>query len=212
MASAEGLSLEFSDRRAVPDTLEAINEELQTIGAGIWPLDLSDQPADIRSLLAKPPLDDADAERVMAHFLLPRDRLLEILARAGRTPAVAGGGALTTVVANQGPSYPALHQVQQGVDYSSFDRFHVNAGTDGTGIDEVFQMLSGAGFVIHQRLDGGETFTLKLSCPNERQGWLGTYNGARPHIGSMSSAAVGSKLLVQAFGAPEWATTYTEDL
>ena len=39
----------------------------------------------------------------------------------------------------------------------------------------------------------------------------GTYCGVRPHIGSLSSATLGSKLLVQAFGAPEWTLTYTEE-
>jgi len=53
--------------------------------------------------------------------------------------------------------------------------------------------------------------TLILGCPDERHGWLGTYRGGRPHIGSLRSATVGSKLLVQAFGAPEWTLTYTED-
>jgi hypothetical protein len=211
MASVAGLSLHFSDGRAVPATLDAINDELRTIGAGVWPLDLRDRPSDIRALLAKPLLDAAETECVTANFLLPRERLLQILARAGRAPAVAGGGALATFVSNLGHDYPRLHQVQQGVDYSRFDRFHVNAGPDGSGVDEVFQMLSGGGFVIRQRLDGGDILTLRLDCPDERQGWLGTYSGGRPHMGSISSATLGSKLLVQAFGAREWTLTYTEE-
>src|ERR1700747_3523719 len=77
--------------RAVPDSLEAINDELQTIGAGVWPVYLRVQPADISALLAKPTLDAAEAERVTAHFLLPRERPLQIVAPAGRAPAVAGG-------------------------------------------------------------------------------------------------------------------------
>ena len=130
MASVQGLSLEFSDNRAVPDTLEAINDELQTIGAAVWPLDLRDRPADIRALLAKATLGDAETETVTAHFLLPRERLLQIVAQAGRTPAVAGGGALATFVAKLGQTYPRLHQVQDGVDCTRFDRFLVNAGAD----------------------------------------------------------------------------------
>ena len=35
MASVDGLSVEFSDNRTVPDGLEAINNELHTIGAGV---------------------------------------------------------------------------------------------------------------------------------------------------------------------------------
>ena len=129
--------------------------------------------------------------------------------QAGRTPA--GRRRPRHFVANLGHHYPQLHQVQKGVDYTRFDRFHVNAGPDGSGVDEVFQMLSGSGFVIHQRLDGGNILTLRLGCPDERRGWLGIYCGVRPHIGSLSSATLGSKLLVQAFGAPEWTLTYTED-
>ena len=59
MASVDGVSLQFSDNRTVPDNLEAINNELRKIGAGVWPLDLCDRPADIRALLAKPVLDAA---------------------------------------------------------------------------------------------------------------------------------------------------------
>ncbi|BBZ40733.1 hypothetical protein [Mycobacterium conspicuum] len=211
MASVKGLTLEFSDNRTVPDTLAAINAELRTIGAGVWPLDLRDSPPDVRALLDKPVLDATEAERVRTHFLLSRERLLQVVAQAGRMPAVVGGGALATFVANLGHHYPQLHQVLPGVDYTRFDRFHVNSGVDGTGIDEVFQMLSGAGLVIHQRLDDGSTLSLSLDCPGAGCGWLGTYSGARPHIGSLSSATLGCKLLVQAFGAPEWTLTYTED-
>jgi hypothetical protein len=211
MASPQGLSLEFSDHRAVPDTLAGIGEELLKIGAGVWPLPLTDQPDDVRALLAKPMLTATEAERIKSRFRLPRERLLQIVSQAGRTPEVPGGGALTTFVANQGYSYPQLYQVRKGVDYSRFDRFHVNVGPRGSGVDEVFQMLWGGGFVIHQKLDDGEILTLTLDCPDDSQGWLGTYSGVRPHVGSLSSATLGSKLFVQAFGTPEWTLTYTDD-
>ncbi len=168
MACAQGLSLEFSDRRAVPDTFEGVNEELLKIGARVGPLDFKDRRDDIRALLSKRALDDAEAERIKQHFLLPRDRLLQIVSQAGRAPQVADGGGLITFV-----------------DYSRFDRFHVNVGPHGTGgVDEVFQMLWGGGFVVHQRLDDGHTLTLTLDCPDDSSGWLRTYSGIRPHIGS----------------------------
>lgn len=212
MASAHGLSLEFSDGRAAPRTLEGINTELRKTGAGVWPLELQDQPSDVQALLAKPLLDKTEAQRIQEHFLLPRGRLLQIVTMAGRTPEVAGGGALHTYVTNQGYGYPQLYQVRKGVDYSRFDRFHVNVGPNGgSGVDEVFQMLSGSGFVIHQRLDDGRCLTLRLDCRDDGQGWIGTYSGIRPHIGSISSAKAGAKLLVQAFGAKEWMLTYVEE-
>jgi hypothetical protein len=207
MASLQGLSLEFSDRRVVPDTLDGINNELLKIGAGVWPLDLADQPEVVRALLAKSSLDETETERIKEHFLLPRDQLLQIVTRAGRTPQVAGGGALTTFVTNQGYGYPQLYQVRKGIDYNRFDRFHVNMGPGGSGVDEVFQMLSGGGFVIHQKLDDGDILTLTLGCPDQGHGWLGTYSGVRPHVGSLSSG----RLLVQAFGAKEWRMNYTDE-
>lgn len=69
-----------------------------------------------------------------AHFLLSRERLLELIVRAGRTPHVPTGGALTTVVLTHGYSYPQLYLVQQDMDYTRFDRFHVNVADDGTGV------------------------------------------------------------------------------
>jgi hypothetical protein len=211
MASTPGLSLRFSDRRVAPETMDGINDELAKIGVGVWPLDLEHEPDDVRTLVAKPLLDDAEAERIKGHFLLPRDRLLQIMARAGRTPEVPGGGVLETFVTNLGYGYPQLYQVREGVDYSGFDRLHVNVGPHRIGIDEVFQMLWGGQFVVHQRLDDGELLTLTLDCLDESQGWLGTYSGVRPHIGSLSSARAGSKLLVQAFGPSEWALTYVDE-
>lgn len=210
MNSVEGISLEFSDRRAVPETLDGINSELRELGAGIWPLDLRHELADIRSLLAKPKLNGAEVDRVKQHFLLPMDRLLEVVANAGRSPQIPGGGATSTFVANHGYGYPQLYQVEEGIDYSRFDRLHVNVAPDGGGVDEVFQMLAGSGFVIRQRLDDGEILTIRLDCRDLEQGWLGTYSGVRPHIGSVSSATVGSKFLVQVFGTPEWNLTYVE--
>lgn len=46
------------------------------------------------------------------HFLLPRERLLEIIAATGRKPNVPGGGELTTSVATHGYTYPHLWIVQ----------------------------------------------------------------------------------------------------
>ncbi|TWU13387.1 hypothetical protein CA54_22220 [Symmachiella macrocystis] len=210
MTHIDGLTLEVSDGRDVPATLDGVNAVLRDIGAGVWPLDLSEVEKDIRTLLSKRNLDEAEAAHVKKHFLLSMDRLLEITAAAGREPQVPGGGSSETKVTNHGYSYPQLYVVGEGIDYSRFDRFHINIGADGAGVDEVFQMLAGGPFVIHQRLDDGESLIVTLNCPTPGHGWLGTYSGIRPHIGSVGSAAVGSKFLVQAFGAPQWNLTYVD--
>jgi hypothetical protein len=138
-----------------------------------------------------------------------RDRLLEIIGKSGRSPQVPGGGAMETWVTNHDYRYPQLYQVVEGIDYGRFDRLHVNVSTEGVGVDEVFQMLSGSGLIIRQRLDGGEMMTLRLDAAPGR-GWVGTYSGTRPHVGNVSSASPGSKLLVQVFGASRWIMRYVD--
>jgi hypothetical protein len=100
MATEEGIQLEFSDDRRPLTAVAAINAALSEIGTGVWPLDLRGAPDDIRQLLTQLTLTDAEVERLRTHFLLPRQRLLEIIAAVGREPNVPGGGALTTSVSN----------------------------------------------------------------------------------------------------------------
>jgi hypothetical protein len=207
MTLRETTRLEFSDGRPHVTSLADINDALADIGSGVWPLDFHPAPADIQQLLLQPTLTAVEAGRVEAHFLLPRERLLEIIARAGRTPHVPSGGALATVVLTHGYSYPQLYLVQQDTDYTRFDRFHVNVADDGTGVDEVLQLLSGRGLVIVQRSESGGILTLHLDSP----GWLVTYDGNNPHIGSLSKAEVGTKLLVQAIGPNQWRMRYEND-
>jgi hypothetical protein len=73
-------------------------------------------------------------------------------------------------VANEGYAYPQLWMVQGGEDYTRFDRFHVNLADDGTGVDEVVQVVSGKGVVVRVRNPDGSTQTLRLDCPNDRLG------------------------------------------
>ena len=211
MTATSGVRLDISGDRP-PLTglanLAEINTALAQAGAGVWPLDLSGAPRDIKNLLARPELSEVEKKRVLDHFLLPRGRLLEIVAAAGRQPNVTAGGDLTTLVSNQGYAYPELWVVQGEVDYTRFDRFHVNASEDGVGVDEVLQMLSGKGVVIRLRLPDGDDLALGLDCPGDDTGWLVTYDGGRPHIGSLSGATTGTKLVVQAIGPARWSLDY----
>ncbi len=211
MARSSGIRLEFSDGTAAlmgTDDIDAINAALSVVGAGVWPVDLSAAPDHVNALIAQSELTAAEVERLRNHFLLARERLLEILARAGRAPNVAGGGALETKVENQDYGYPQLWTVRGDTDYTRFDRFHINVSPDGIGVDEVLQMLSGGGVVVHLQTPDGCVLTLRLDCADRDQGWLITYDGGRPHIGSLSSASPGTKLVVQAFGPPVWSLSY----
>jgi hypothetical protein len=207
MAADAGIRLEFSDGRPTLTVVADINAALADVGSHVWPLDLPDAPAEIHRLLAQPILTTAEAERIKTHFLLPRTRLLEVIRGAGRTPHVQDGGALTTVVSTHGYSYPQLYLVKENDDYSRFDTFHVNVADDGTGVDEVLQLLSGSGIVILQRTRGSTVFALHL----DRPGWLVTYDGGNPHIGSLSQAKAGTKVLVQIIGPAMWRMKYDGD-
>jgi len=211
MTPTSGIELEFSDGRAALkgiENIDAINAALSVVGAGVWPLDLSATPDRLKVLIAQSELTTAETEQLRSQFLLSRERLLETLALAGRTANVPGGGALETKVANQDYGYPQLWTVRADTDYRRFDRFHINVSADSVGVDEVLQMLSGDGVVVHLKVPDGGVLTLRLDCPRREQGWLITYDGGRPHIGSLSSASPGTKLVVQAFGPPVWSLSY----
>jgi hypothetical protein len=211
MTTEKGIRLEFSDNRQSLTDVAEINAVLAEIGSGVWSLDLSGVPDDIQRLLRKPTLTEAEAEQVRTHFLLPRERLLEIITAAGRQPNVPGGGELTTFVSNQGYSYPQLWIMQGDEDYSRFDRFHVNVSEDGTAVDEVAQMLWGRGLVIRHHLPSGVILTMRLDCPRELSGWLITHDGGKPHIGTFSQASPGTKCLVQVIGPAQWAMRYEDE-
>src|SRR5262245_9224648 len=144
----ERVELEFTDGRPPLTAAADVNTALAEVGAGVWRLDLTGARDNVRELLTRPTVTDEEAESLRAHFLLPRERLLEIIAAAGRTPNVAGGGELSTFVTNEGYSYPQLWVVQGNTDFSRFDRFHVNTSDDGVGVDEVLWVISGDGGVI----------------------------------------------------------------
>jgi hypothetical protein len=210
MALTDGIRLEFSDGRPTLTSLSHIEPPMAEVGSRVWPLQLASAPANVQWLLKQPTLTEAQEERLRAHFLLPREHLLKIIRDAGRKPHVHGGGALSTFVVSHQYSYPRLWVVQEGIDYSRFDHFHVNVADDGTGVDEVLQMLSGSGIIIKQRLPTGLILTLYLECPAEDAGWLVTYNGSNPHIGSLSGAAPGTKVLVQVIGPQRWDVKYEQ--
>lgn len=208
MTKNQGIRLEFSDARQTLSSLTEINKAFQEIGSRIWPLDLGAEPHDIRKLLNQPTLKKDESDRLLNQFLLSRGRLLEIITGAGREPHVPGGGALTTLVLPYNYRYPQLFVVEEGIDYSRFDRFHVNISKDGTAVDEVAQILSGSGFVNHHRAPNGEILSLYLDCPGEDAGWILTYDGGYPHIGSISGAQPGTKALVQVIGPETWEMRY----
>ncbi len=155
MIKEQGIRLEFSDGRQTLSSLTEINKAFQEIGSRIWPLDLRAEPHDIKKLLNKPTLTTEESDRLLNHFLLSRERLLEIIISAGREAHVPGGG-----------------------------------------------------FVNHHRSPNGEILSLYVDCPGEDTGWILTYDGGYPHVGSISGAQPGTKALVQVIGPETWVMRY----
>ena len=204
------IKLEFSDGRPPVTDVGDINRWLRPIGAGVWPIDFQGVPSEIRGLMKQTDLASEERETLKRHFLLPREQLLRIIADAGREPHVPGGGELSTYVLSHDYWYPQLHFVQDGVDYSRFDRFHINVAYDGTGTDEVAQLLAGGVIVIYLQQPDGKICTLSIHSGSDYQGWLVTYAGDKPHIGSVSQAVPGTKILVQVIGPPRWSIKYVD--
>ena len=211
MDGSAGIRLEFADGRPELNTVDEINRCLEPIGVGVWPLDFRQVPPEVLQLLSNTSLTYEQTETIQQQFLLPREQLLEAVRRAGRNPHVPDGGALSTYVVSHDYSYPQLYVADEDGDYSRFDRFHVNVADDGTGTDEVLQMLAGGGLILHHPLPDGVVTWLHLDCVAEGMGWICTYDGARPHIGQLSQAIPGTKLLVQVIGAERWSMSYDLD-
>jgi len=205
-----GLRLEFPDGRVPVTALEEINDTLAPFGSRVWPLDYGSVSKDMRKLLAQPTLSEAESDTVMQNFLLTRQRLLKLIAEAGRKPQVPGGGEMSTFVVNHNYAYPQLFVVDPNIDYSRFDRFHVNTCDDGTGADELMQVLSGGGVSILQRPPNEGVVTLHVST-TDQNGWIVSYNGGYPHIGSISGAAQGTKVLMQIIGPARWMMRYDDE-
>jgi hypothetical protein len=117
---------------------------------------------------------------------------------------------MSTFDATNGVTYPQLYMVGAGVDYSRFDRFHVNSSADGPGTDEVMQILSGGGIRVLQHLPGAGEFTVTFDCVAGEHGWGVTYDGGRPHIGSFTGSEPGTKILVQVMGPSRWEMHYVD--
>ena len=118
---------------------------------------------------------------------------------------------MSTLDATHNVQYPELYIVNPGVDYSRFDRFHVNKAEDGTGVDEMMFVLRGSGVRLLQHLPDAGLVTLYIDCPEDDYAWYVTYSGAYPHIGSISGCEPGTKVLMQVIGPASWHMRYEDE-
>lgn len=210
MKISKGIRLESEDNQAGSQSLDDINSILAPVGARIWPQDWSDLSDDLKAFLSDPYPPPERVAEAMPHFLLSRERLLEVIAAAGRQPHVPGGGELTTLDETHGVRYPQLYVARAGDDFSRFDRMHVNTATDGTPVDDVSQLLYGSGLIVCFRMPSGNRVKVHLACPAVDSGWLLTVDCGNPFIGSLSSAPIGTKAVSQVIGPARWRMLYLE--
>jgi len=206
---ATGLRLQPPDGVDVvtdPDTANAVMAEF---GLRVWPLDLSVLPQRVNAVLDQPALSEEEDTLLRDHLFLSRERLVGLIEASGRQPHVHGGGSMSSVDTTHDVHYPELYIVAPGNDYGRFDRLHRNVAGDGTGVDEIVQVVAGRGFRIVYGLDPGRLLELVLDRCGDH-GWIVTYSGAHPHIGSLAEASPGTKLLVQIIGPPAWTMDYLD--
>lgn len=122
MAPDRGIRLELSTGRLLT-TLDAITDSLKACGFVIAPLNRLDAQDEIRHLLEQPTLTQAETEQLKAHFLLPRERLFEIISATGRKANVPDGGELTTFDATHQLLLPAALDCTAGCGLQSVRPF-----------------------------------------------------------------------------------------
>lgn len=208
-AAVQGLTLTAPGLSEPITELKAAQACLRQHGIGLWPHDLSGLTPSLRAILDKERPSQTELDALKSAMVFDREALLGYIRDSGRDEAIAGGGALQTRVENHAYDYPQLYLAEAGVDYSRFDTYHINTAEDGTAVDEVLQLFCGGGLRIFHRVEGGEVF-LRLDCPAADRGWIVSYNGGEPHIGSFTEALVGTKALVQVIGPPLWTMRYLD--
>lgn len=146
----------------------------------------------------------------MNHLLLSREQLLTVIEASGRRPNVEGGGHLKVFDETHEYYYPNLWAVQAGTNFEKFDQMHVNSDDAGVGVDEFVRLVFGGPMSVRHRASDGREMQPTLTCPDANSGWLVSYNGGTPHIGSFQSAPIGTKALVQVIGPPSFKMRYVE--
>ena len=207
-----GTGIHLSSDRGRPETtsVQEVNKLLLPLGAKVWTHDLSGLPESLVDFLQTTDPSPQQIEEAKPGFLFSRERLLEIIESSGRSPHVEGGGELVTVDETHGLTYPQLYVAKEDIDYSRFDRLHINVSSEGVAVNDITQLLCGSGLVLKFQTSEGEVLTVSLSCPAPLSGWLMAVDCATPFIGSFSHAVPGTKAVSQVIGPAKWQMKYVE--
>lgn len=183
------VSLSFSDGRPDAVGLAAVNEHLGKVGVRISEVPGAKQALPILEASKSRALDEAEHKELLSIFSLDRDGLLDEIRKAGRKPAVDGGGALS-ISEKDVPPYPKIYDMK-ALDSDTvtflkkkFGRLHVNSADSGHGIDEVMTIVSGGPYTWFFVLQDNAVAKVRFSAAGAGQpAWRISYPGLVPHGG-----------------------------
>lgn len=186
------VSLRYSDGRPDAVGVEHVNAALKPIGVHVQTIDIPKSAQPILEASHKRALTSEEHTRLISIFNLNQSQLLEQIKLAGRTPAVKGGGVLTSEVGT-GP-YPkvydmrALDKKTHKAVLEKYGRMHVNTADDGTEIDEVMTVVAGGPFRWGFTMKDGSIARFEVdSVGLQDKAVRVSYHGLGMHAGMMDA-------------------------
>lgn len=209
------IRLSFSDGRADAVGLKAVNAQLLKVGVRVSEVSIPDTARPLVEVAKTRALNEREHAELLSVFSLDRAALLDQAAKAGRKPAVEGGGELS-ISEKDVPPYPkvydmkALDEKTKSYLMSKFGRLHVNSADSGHGIDEVMTIVAGGPYTWFFALPDGAIAKVRFSeVKTGSRGWRVSYPGLVPHGGYFDAPhglvvahAYGPKLFVMRYEAP----------
>ena len=190
--AADVVSLKFSDGRPDVAGVDNVNAVLKSVGIHVTTVDIPVAAKPILAQTYKRPLSGDEQKRLIELFNLSQPQLLEQIKLAGRQPAVAGGGVMTSEV-GVGP-YPkvydmrALDKKTHKAVLEKYGRMHVNSADDGTEIDEVMTVVSGGPFRWAFTMADGATVRFQVEpVDKDDKAVRVSYHGLGMHAGLMDA-------------------------
>ena len=188
------LVLSFSDGRASVSGISDVNKYLMSVGVRVSETSIPKSTLPIIKKSKERALRPDEHSALIEAFSLNREDLLEQISLAGRKPAVAHGGYLTTSEPNVAP-YPKVYDMMSMTEETKhylqhkFGKLHVNSSEKGQGIDEVMTIISGGHWTWFFVLADGVVGKLTLGYVDEdSKAWRISYPGIVAHGGFFDSA------------------------
>jgi len=183
------IALYYSDGSEADYGIEAINRRLLKIGVRVSQVTIPEKAKPILKQSAHRALSQTESNKLIEHFHLGRQALLEEIHKAGRRPAIYQGGHLQTSEVDV-PPYPKVYDMK-ALDRETtvflqrkFGKLHVNSSKGGIGIDEVMTIVSGGPYTWFFVFENNLVGKLQFGKVQENdKAWRISYPGLVPHGG-----------------------------